>query len=91
MESLNAQAQQARFALAATHIHPERKCGRRRHSRGVITGQIDATRELTTINTDILQTLRNQYAAGYASELDVAGQELALAQVAATRLKQLAQ
>ncbi len=57
-------------------------------------GQIDATRELITINTDMLKILREQYAKGYASELDVAAQESQLAQVAATLpplLKQLAQ
>ena len=56
--------------------------------------QIDATRELITINTNMLKILRNQYAKGYASELDVAAQESQLAQVAATLpplLKQLAQ
>ncbi len=57
-------------------------------------GQLDATHELTAINTSMLQILRNQFQAGYATELDVAGQELQLAQIAATvppLLKALAQ
>ena len=57
-------------------------------------GQIAATHELITINTDMLKILREQYAKGYASELDVAAQESQLAQVVATLpplLKQLAQ
>ena len=57
-------------------------------------GQIDATHELITINTDMLKILREQYQKGYASQLDVAAQESQLAQVLATLpplLKQLAQ
>ena len=57
-------------------------------------GQIAATHELITINTDMLKILREQYHKGYASELDVAAQESQLAQVVATLpplLKQLAQ
>ncbi len=56
--------------------------------------QIDATHELIGINTDMLKILRDQYAKGYVSRLDVAAQESQLAQVAATLpplLKQLAQ
>jgi NodT family efflux transporter outer membrane factor (OMF) lipoprotein len=59
-----------------------------------LRGQIAATQELITINTNMLKILRDQYAKGYASELDVAAQESQLAQVAATLpplLKQLAQ
>jgi hypothetical protein len=36
---------------------------------------IDATRELITINTNMLEILRTQYAKGYVSRLDVAAQE----------------
>jgi NodT family efflux transporter outer membrane factor (OMF) lipoprotein len=53
-----------------------------------------ATEEIITINTDMLKILREQYAKGYASELDVAAQESQLAQVIATMppmMKQLAQ
>jgi len=59
-----------------------------------LRAQIDATHELITINTDMLQILRNQYAKGYVSRLEVAAQESQLAQVTATLpplLKQLAQ
>jgi NodT family efflux transporter outer membrane factor (OMF) lipoprotein len=59
-----------------------------------LRGQIDATHELITINSDMLKILRDQYAKGYASQLDVAAQESQLAQVTATLpplLKQLAQ
>jgi NodT family efflux transporter outer membrane factor (OMF) lipoprotein len=94
VESLKAQEQQTRFALAATHITLSSNVAAAAIQEASLRGQIAATRELTAINTNMLQILRNQYRAGYASELDVAGQELLLAQVAATLpplLKQLAQ
>jgi NodT family efflux transporter outer membrane factor (OMF) lipoprotein len=94
VESLKAQEQQTRFALAATHITLSSNVAAAAIQEASLRGQIDATRELTVINTNMLRILRNQYQAGYASELDVAGQELQLAQAAATLpplLKQLAQ
>jgi hypothetical protein len=94
VESLKAREQQTRFALAATHITLSSNVAAAAIQEASLRGQIDATPELTTISTNMLQILRNQYQAGYASELDVAGQELQLAQVAAALpplLKQLAQ
>ena len=94
VESLKAQEQQARFALAATHITLSSNVAAAAIQEAQLRGQIDATHELITINTNMLQILRNQYAKGYVSELDVAAQESQLAQVAATLpplLKQLAQ
>jgi NodT family efflux transporter outer membrane factor (OMF) lipoprotein len=94
VESLKAQEQQTRFALAATHITLSSNVAAAAIQEASLRGQIDATRELTGINTSMLQILRNQLQAGYASQLDVAGQELQLAQIAATLpplLKQLAQ
>ncbi|MGO9273205.1 MAG: efflux transporter outer membrane subunit [Terriglobia bacterium] len=94
VESLQAQAQQARFALAATHITLSSNVVAGAVQEASLRGQISATRELITINTSELDILRAQYAKGYASELDVAAQESQLAQVVATLpplLKQLAQ
>jgi NodT family efflux transporter outer membrane factor (OMF) lipoprotein len=94
VESLAAQAQQARFALAATHITLSSNVAAGAIQEASLRGQIDATRELITINSDMLKILREQYRKGYASELDVAAQESQLAQVTATLpplLKQLAQ
>jgi NodT family efflux transporter outer membrane factor (OMF) lipoprotein len=94
VESLAAQAQQARFALIATHITLSSNVAAGAIEEASLRGQIDATRELITINTDMLKILREQYRKGYASELDVAAQESQLAQVTATLpplLKQLAQ
>jgi len=94
VESLQAQEQQARFALAATHITLSASVAAGAIQEASLRGQIAATQELITINTSMLKILRDQYAKGYASELDVAAQESQLAQVAATLpplLKQLTQ
>ena len=94
VESLRAQEQQARFALAATHITLSSNVVAGAIQEASLRGQIKATHELIAINTDMLGILREQHAKGYASELDVAAQESQLAQVIATMpplLKQLAQ
>jgi NodT family efflux transporter outer membrane factor (OMF) lipoprotein len=94
VESLQAQEEQARFALAATHITLSSNVAAAAIQEASLRAQIAATQELIKINTDMLDILRSQYARGYASELDVAAQESQLAQVAATLpplLKQLAQ
>jgi NodT family efflux transporter outer membrane factor (OMF) lipoprotein len=94
VESLAAQEQQARFALAATHITLSANVAAGAIQEASLRAQIDATHELITINTNMLDVLRTQYAKGYVSRLDVAAQESQLAQVAATLpplLKQLAQ
>jgi NodT family efflux transporter outer membrane factor (OMF) lipoprotein len=94
VESLKAQEQQLRFALAATHITLSANVAGGAIQEASLRGQVEATRELITINTDMLKILREQYHRGYADELDVAAQESQLAQVEATLpplLKQLAQ
>ncbi len=94
VESLKAQQEQARFALAATNITLSSNVVATAIQEASLRAQIDATSELIKINTNMLDILRSQYAKGYASELDVAAQESQLAQVAATLpplLKQLVQ
>jgi NodT family efflux transporter outer membrane factor (OMF) lipoprotein len=94
IESLKAQEQQARYALAATHITLSSNIASAAIQEASLRGQIGATNELIEIAQNMLDILRSQLAKGYASELDVAAQEAALAQVAATLpplLKQLAQ
>jgi NodT family efflux transporter outer membrane factor (OMF) lipoprotein len=94
VESLKAEEGQARFALAATHITLSANVATAAIQEAALRGQIDATRELVAINSNMLQTLRVQFAKGYAARLDVATQESQLAQVAAMLpplLKQLAQ
>jgi len=94
IESLKAQEQQARFALAATHITLSSNIAAAAIQEASLRGQIGATNELIGIATKMLEILRSQYVRGYASQLDVAAQEAQVAQVAATLpplLKQLAQ
>jgi NodT family efflux transporter outer membrane factor (OMF) lipoprotein len=94
VESLKAQTEQARFALAATHITLSANVVAAAIQEASLREQVAATRQLIAINTNLLQILRNQFAKGYASQLDVAAQESQLAQVIATLpplLKQLGQ
>jgi len=94
VESLQAQAQQARFALAATNITLSSNVAAAAIQEASLRAQVDATRQLIEINTKMLGILRKQFDAGYVGRLDVAAQEAQLAQVTATLpplLKQLAQ
>jgi NodT family efflux transporter outer membrane factor (OMF) lipoprotein len=94
VESLKAEQEQARFALAATHITLSSNIAAGVIQEASLRGQITATQQLIEINTKMLDTLSAQYGKGYASELDVAAQQAQLDQVAATLpplLKQLAQ
>jgi NodT family efflux transporter outer membrane factor (OMF) lipoprotein len=94
VESFQAQAQQARFALVATHITLSANVAAAAIQEASLRAQIDATRRLVAIKSDMVQILRAQFAGGYAGRLEVAAQESQLAQVAATLpplLKQLAQ
>jgi len=94
VESLKAQAEQARFALAATHITLSANVAAAAIQEASLREQIAATYQLIAINTNMLRILRTQFAKGYVSRLEVAAQESQLAQVAATLpplRKQLAQ
>jgi Outer membrane efflux protein len=94
VESFRAEKEQARFALAATHITLSSNVVEAAIQEASLRAQIDATRQLIEINTHMLDVLRKQFEKGYVGRLDVAAQEAQLAQVAATLpplLKQLAQ
>jgi NodT family efflux transporter outer membrane factor (OMF) lipoprotein len=94
VESLKAQAEQARFALTATHITLSANVAAAAIQEASLRGQIAAAHQLLAINTNMLRILRNQFAKGYVGRLEVAAQESQLAQVAATLpplRKQLAQ
>ena len=94
VEALKAQAEQVRFAVAATHIALSANVAAAAIQEASLRGQIAATHQLLAINTNMLEIMRNQFAKGKVSRLDVAAQESQLAQVAATLpplLKQLAQ
>jgi NodT family efflux transporter outer membrane factor (OMF) lipoprotein len=94
VETLKAQAEQQRFALAATHITLSANVAAAAIQEASLRGQVAATHQLIESNTRALKILREQLAKGYISGLAVAAQEAQLAQVAATLpplLKQLAQ
>ena len=94
VESLKAQQEQARFALAATHITLSANVVSAAIQEASLRAQIEATRELIAVSTNMVQVLRNQFANGYANRLDVAAQEAQLAQMQAMLpplRKQLAQ
>jgi len=84
VESLQAQSEQARYALAATNITLSSNVVAAALQEASLREQIAATRELIKINTDELQILRDQFGKGYVGRLDVAAQESQLAQVQAT-------
>jgi NodT family efflux transporter outer membrane factor (OMF) lipoprotein len=94
MESLKAQEQAVRFQLIATYVTLSANVAVAAIQEASLRAQIDATRQLIGINSNMVQILRYQFVKGYASRLDVAAQESQLAPVAATMpplLKQLAQ
>ncbi len=94
VESLKAQQEQARYAVAATNITLSSNVAAAAIQEASLRAQIDATNELVKINTNMLDVLRKQFEKGYVGRLDVAAQEAQLAQVAATLpplLKQLGQ
>ena len=94
VESLQAQAEAARFQMIATYNTLTANVVVTAIQQGSVQQQIEATRQLIDLNTNTLKILRYQLSKGYAGGLDVAAQESQLAQVAATLpplLKQAAQ
>jgi len=94
VESLQAQQDQVRFQLIATYPTLTANVVVTAIQLAGVQLQIDATRHLVDINSNMLQILRYQFAKGYASGLDVAAQQSQVAQIAATLpplLKQAAQ
>jgi NodT family efflux transporter outer membrane factor (OMF) lipoprotein len=94
VESLQAQAEQARFALVASHITLSSNVAAAAIQEASLRAQIDATRQLIAINSNLVQVVRNEFAKHAAARADVAAQESQLAQISATLpplLKQLAQ
>ncbi len=94
VESLRAQAEAQRFALAATYITLTTNVVVAAIQEASLRAQIAATRELIARDSEAVDILRNRFAQGYANRLDVAAQESQLAQATATLpplVKQLAQ
>ncbi len=94
VESVQAQAQGVRFQMIATYNTLTANVAVTVIQAGSLQMQIEATRELIGINSNMVQILQYQYDKGYASGLDLAAQQSQLAQAAATLpplLKQAAQ
>ena len=93
VESVKAQEEQARFTLVATHITLSANVAAVAIQEASLRAQIDATRNLIDVSSNMVRILHAQFTKGYASRLDLAAQEAQLAQTAATLpplLKQLA-
>src|ERR1022692_3439738 len=93
-ESLKAQEQEVRFQMVATYTTLTANVVVTAIQVASLQMQIDATRELIDINSNMVRILQYQFDKGYANRLDVAAQESQLAQIIATLpplLKQSAQ
>jgi len=84
VESLQAVADNQRFQVEAAYLTLVSNIALAAITEASLRAQIEATNELISINTKMLDILKRQLETGYASRNDVALQEAALAQVAAT-------
>ena len=94
VESAKAQEQGVRFQMIATYLTLSANVVVAAVQEASLRAQIETTRQLIDLNSNMLQIVRFQLTKGYASGLDVAAQESQLAQIAATLpplLKELAQ
>jgi NodT family efflux transporter outer membrane factor (OMF) lipoprotein len=84
VESLQAQADNQRFAVEAAWLTLTSNIVLAAIQEASLRGQIAATHRIIDINKKMLDILRKQFDTGYANRSDVAVQEAALAQVEAT-------
>jgi len=94
MESVEAQEQNVRFQMIAAYTTLTANVVVTAIQAAAVQAQIDATRQLVDLNSNMVEILRYQYTKGYAGRLDVVAQESQLAQINATLpplLKQAAQ
>jgi NodT family efflux transporter outer membrane factor (OMF) lipoprotein len=80
VESLNAQAEQARYALLATRITLTANVVAAAIQEASIKSQIAATRALIASDGESVKILEDQLKKGYANRLDLAAQQAQLAQ-----------
>ena len=80
IESLQAQEDSQRFMVEAAYITLTTNVVVAAIQEASLRGQIDATNQLITINSKMLELLRRQFMEGYANRNDVALQEAQLAQ-----------
>ena len=94
VESSQAQEQSARFQMIATYLTLSANVVVAAIQEASLRAQIEATRQIIDVNSNMLEIVQYQYSRGHASGLDIAAQESQLAQAVATLpplLKQLAQ
>jgi NodT family efflux transporter outer membrane factor (OMF) lipoprotein len=84
MESVQAQEQSVRFQMIAAYTTLTANVVVTAIQAAAVQAQIDATRQLVDLNSNMVEILRYQYTKGYAGRLDVVAQESQLAQVNAT-------
>ena len=84
VELLEAQAADQRFQVEAAYLTLTSNVVVAAVTEASLRGQIEATNELISINTKMLDIMQRQLKEGYANRNDVAVQEAALAQVKAT-------
>ena len=84
MESLKAQEQGVRYQMAAAYTTLTANVVVTAIVEGAVQMEIEATRHLIEVNSNMVEILRYQMAKGYASRLDVLAQESQLAQTVAT-------
>ncbi len=83
-ESLQAQERAARYQMIAAYTALAANVAVTAIQEGAVEMQIDATRQLVDINSNIVRIVQYQFDKGYASGIDLAAQKSQLAQVAAT-------
>lgn len=94
MESLQAQEQGVRYQMIATYTTLTANVVVTAIQKAAVQAQIDATRQLIDLNSNMVQILRYQRIKGYASQLDLVAQESQFAQTGAALpplMKQMAQ
>jgi NodT family efflux transporter outer membrane factor (OMF) lipoprotein len=84
VESLQAQADAARYQMLATYTTLTANVVVAAIQAASLQMQVEATRQLIDLNSKMVHILQYQLEKGYASRLDLAAQESQLAQVAAT-------
>jgi NodT family efflux transporter outer membrane factor (OMF) lipoprotein len=84
VESLQAEAQGMRFQMIATYNTLTSNVVVAAIQDASLRAQIAVTRQLIGVGSSMTETVRYQFAHGYASGLDVAAQEAQLAQIEAT-------
>ncbi|MDE1973518.1 MAG: efflux transporter outer membrane subunit [Hyphomicrobiales bacterium] len=84
VESLQAQADMQRFQVEAAYLTLVSNIAVAAINEASLRAQIEATNQIIATNTKLLDVLRRQLDTGYANRNEVALQEAALAQAAAT-------